>query len=360
LEAKEVSALGRNILVRGVNWLGDAVMTTPALQRLREAAPGSRITLLTHTKLKDLWSGYPYLDEVITFTEGESVFEIARRLRGRFDAALILPNSPRSALEAFLARVPIRIGSARCGRSWLLTKPVPARAETVHLQKRSVAEIRHLVKTDQPRASFPASAHQIHDYLHLLGAMGFPAEPVAPMLHVSDKEVAAVRARFFRASDKPWLGLNPGAEYGPAKRWPAGQYISAANELRHATGCECVVFGGPQDKPITEKITAEIGALDLTGKTTLRELAACFGVCRVLLTNDSGPMHVAAAVGTPVIVPFGSTAPELTGPGSPHAIVLKGDVSCAPCFRRECPIDFRCMRSITVEQVVQSARPLLS
>jgi heptosyltransferase II len=355
-----VSAVPKNILVRGVNWIGDAVMSTPALQRLREAAPGSRITLLTHAKLKDLWSGYPHVDDVITFAKDESVFEIAHRLRGRFDSALILPNSPRSALEAFFARIPIRIGLARCGRSWLLTKPVPVRAETVHLRKRSVVEIHRLVKTDQPRASFPASAYQIYDYLHLVGAMGVPAEPVTPTLYVSDKEVAAVRARFFKAGDKPWLGLNPGAEYGPAKRWPADQYVSAANDLRRATGCECVVFGGPQDKAITEKIAAEIGALDLTGQTTLRELAACFRVCRVLLTNDTGPMHLAAAVGTPVIVPFGSTAPELTGPGSPHAIVLKGDVPCAPCFRRECPVDFRCMRSITVQQVVKRAGSFLS
>ena len=334
-------------------------MSTPTLQRLREGMPGARITLLTHAKLKDLWSGYPHLDAVVTFADGESVFGVARRLRGSFDTALILPNSPRSALETFLARIPLRIGSARGGRSWLLTTPVPQRSDTAHLRKRTTAEIHRLIRTTESRTSFPAGAHQVHDYLHLLRGLGIAAEPVAPRLHVSDKEAAAVRSGLFGSHDKAWLGLNPGAEYGPAKRWPADRFISAANELRRLTGCACVVFGGPQDRPITEKIAAATHALDLTGKTTLRELAACFRVCRAVLTNDTGPMHLASAVGTPVIVPFGSTAPELTGPGSPYA-VLKGDVPCAPCFRRECPIDHRCMCSITVDQVVKNARSFFS
>jgi heptosyltransferase-2 len=365
LEAKKVNALPKSILVRGVNWLGDAVMSTPALQRLREGVPGSRISLLTHAKLRDLWTDYPHVDEVIAFEENESVFRIARRLRGRFEMALVLPNSPRSTLEAFLARIPKRIGFARGGRSIFLTRAVPIRSDTVPLRKRSVAEIRQLAESRSARATFPSSAHQLYDHLHLLRAIGIAAEPVAPKLHVSDKEVAMARARFFGAQDKPWLGLNPGAEYGPAKRWPSDQFVRAAIGVRRTADCELVVFGGEKDRTVTDPIAAATGALNLTGRTTLRELAACFRVCKALLTNDTGPMHLAAAVGTPVIVPFGSTAPELTGPGfpadrtSPH-VLLKGDVPCAPCFRRECPIDFRCMRRITVEQLVASVRTLMS
>ena len=335
----------KNILVRGVNWLGDAVMTTPALQRLREAAPEARITLLTHEKLADLWSGYPHVDQVLTFRAGESAFSVARRLNA--DLALILPNSPRSALECFLARVPRRVGFARGGRSILLTDPVPMRQETVHLRKRSAAEIRRLADSGKPRTQFAATGHQIHDYLHLLRAMGFSAEPTPPKLYTDDAEL-----RRKHLDDKLWFGLNPGAEYGPAKRWPAELYVQAAREIQRLTGCAWVVFGGVRDKPLTQPIASALGALDLTGRTTLRELAACFRGCKVLLTNDTGPMHLAAAVGTPVVVPFGSTSPELTGPQT--GMVLTGNAGCAPCFRRECPIDFRCMRSITVEQVIQA------
>ena len=335
----------QRILVRGVNWLGDAVMSTPTLQGLRQATPTSKITLLTHEKLADLWTSYPHVDEVLTFAAGESVFSIAGRLRGKFDLALVLPNSVRSALECFLARIPRRVGYARNGRSVLLTQAIAPRAQTVHLRKRSVRNIRRLINSGKPRTTFPTSGHQVYDYLHLIGS-----EATAPKLHVTDKEVQRARARFF--GEKLWLGLNPGAEYGPAKRWPAEQYIQAALEVRRQTGCECVVFGGPKDKPITGPIAAATDALDLTGKTTLRELAACFRVCRALLTNDTGPMHLAAAVGTPVIVPFGSTAPELTGPQNGE--ILVGDVPCAPCFRRECPVDFRCMRSISVAPVVEA------
>lgn len=359
-----MNALPKRILVRGVNWLGDAIMSTPALQRLREGAADSHITLLIHAKLRDLWTDYPHVDEVIAFEDNESIFRIARRLRGRFDMALVLPHSPRSALEAFVARIPQRIGFARSGRSLFLTQPVPSRLETVPLRKRTVREIRQLVNSNKPRSTFPALAHQTYDYLHLLKAIGVAAEPIAPKLHVSDLEVAMARARFFGEQGKLWLGLNPGAEYGPAKRWPGEQFIRAAVELRRVTGCQCAVFGGEKDRPITDAIAAAAGAINLTGKTTLRELAACFRVCKALLTNDTGPMHLAAAVGTPVIVPFGSTAPELTGPGQPErksvsTILLKGDAPCAPCFRRECPIDFRCMRGIAVDQVVAGARPLL-
>ena len=322
-------------------------MSTPALQRLREAAPQSRITLLTHEKLADLWQGYAHVDEVLTFGRDESVFKVAGRLRGQFDLALILPNSPRSALECFIARIPERVGFARCGRSLFLTKAVAVRRDTVHLRKRSVGEIRQLANSEKARTTFPAASHQTNDYLHLLRAMSLPAEPTAPKLYVIDP---AASARFL--GEKIWFGLNPGAEYGPAKRWPSENYIKAALEIKRLTGCDWVVFGGPNDKGLTRPIAEAINALDLTGKTTLRELAACFRGCKVLLTNDTGPMHLAAAVGTPVVVPFGSTSPELTGPGS--GTILTGNVPCAPCFRRECPIDFRCMRSITVEQIVQA------
>ena len=157
--------------------------------------------------------------------------------------------------------------------------------------------------------------------------------------------------------------MNPGAEYGPAKRWPVEKFIAAASEIQKRTNCIWLIFGGKADAAIANRIESAIRAIrtsairNLAGKTSLRELMALLKLCRVLLTNDSGPMHVAAALGTPVVVPFGSTSPELTGPGlpgDPRHRLLKSDAPCSPCFLRECPIDFRCMNGISVERVVEA------
>ena len=355
------------ILVRGVNWLGDAVMTTPALQRLREARPQARITLLTHEKLADLWRGHPSLDATITFAAGESVFAAARRLRAeQFDAALLFPNSPRAALEVFFARIPRRIGFARNGRSLLLTDAVPPRAESVTMRKRGAAEIQRRIAAHAPRETFPSAAHHTRDYLRLAGVLGASETPVAPLLHVSDDDAAAFRQRFGLSGDAPLFGLNAGAEYGAAKRWPRERFIEAALRLHAETNCHWLLFGGRTDRELTDEIacalTPVLGAgrvTNVTGETSLGELCAGLKACALVLTNDTGPMHVAAAVGTPVIVPFGSTSPELTGPACPANVphqLLVGHAPCAPCFQRECPVDFRCMKNISVEQVVAAAR----
>ncbi len=357
------------LLVRGVNWLGDAVMSTPALLRLREALPHTHIALLTHEKLAGLWEQHPALDEIIPFAKTESVWQIARRLRAaNFDTALLLPNSFRSALEAWLARIPRRIGYATHGRSLLLNHHVGPRADAVAMHKRSAAEVRALTDgTRAPDADFAhriarPTAHHVHQYLHLATALGANPAAQAPRLGVTPAEQARVRAALFGKTEaqagRPltWFGLNPGAEYGPAKRWPVENFIAAARELRTRTGCAWVIFGGPADQALAEQIRAAVpSAVSVAGRTTLRELVVALSLCRIVLTNDTGPMHVAAAVGTPVIVPFGSTSPELTGPGlpgDPRHRLLKSEAPCAPCFLRECPIDFRCMKTISVERVV--------
>lgn len=354
------------ILVRGVNWLGDAVMTTPALQRLREARPHARIDLLTPEKLAGLWQGHPAIDGVIAFADDEPVTRVAGRLRrGSFDKALILPNSPRSALEAFLARIPVRIGYARRWRSVLLTHPVPSRPGAVAMHKRSAADVRRRVREGCARETFPASAHHAHEYLRLAVELGGNPAPVAPLLHVAENEVADALQKLGIARDRPVLALNPGAEYGPAKRWPAERFVDAAVRIHEATPCRWVVLGGPGDVPLAGAMAASLAGrlgpsavVNLAGRTTLRELCAVLKASALLLTNDSGPMHVAAALGTPLVVPFGSTSPELTGPLAAveaRSHVVLGEAECAPCFRRECPIDFRCMQSIGVDDVVAAA-----
>jgi len=203
-------------------------------------------------------------------------------------------------------------------------------------------------------------AHQMHEYLHLVAALGTSETPVAPMLTVDDSEVDAALSKFGLPAGGTCLGLNAGAEYGPAKRWPEDRFVAAAKAIQERTGCGILIFGGPGDAPLAGRIAAALHASrithhDLSGRTSLRELMALLSQCRVLLTNDSGPMHVAAALGVPVVVPFGSTSPELTGPGLPgdsRHHLIQSDAPCSPCFLRECPIDFRCMNSISVEQVV--------
>jgi heptosyltransferase-2 len=364
----------RRILVRGTNWLGDAVMTTPALLRLREKFSDAHIALLTHAKLAALWQQHPAINETISFSAGESVFSIAKKVRaGKFDLALVLPNSPRAALEIFLAGIPQRIGYARPWRNFLLTQVVPPRVGAVKMHKRTAGEIQSLIADEQSgkrkAESGNSTAHQIHEYLHLTAALGANPEPLAPQLAVTPGEIAAAKNKFaLEKINGPVFGLNPGAEYGPAKRWPLEKFITAAKEIQQRTHCFWVVLGGKGDAELATRIAGEIQQpasrsqhLNLAGQTSLRELMALLKICRVVLTNDTGPMHVAAALGTPVVVPFGSTSPELTGPGLPgdarHRL-LKSDAPCAPCFLRECPIDFRCMNGLGVERVVAAVLEL--
>ena len=374
------SPLGRNesgaelrILVRGTNWLGDAVTTTPALLRLRERFPAAHIALLTPEKLADLWVAHPAVDETVSVEPGEGVLAVARKLRtARAKVALVLPNSPRSALEVFLAGIPIRIGYRRPWRNFFLTQTVRLRPGSVKMHKRSTGEIRRLVAGPEgieglAGLTVPVAAHQIHEYLHLASTLGAGEDPLPPQLFVTPQEVEAVRKKFgLDAMGGPILGLNPGAEYGPAKRWPPERFAAVAREIQKQTAGTWLLFGGRNDQAITAQIQAALGrdsaTLNLAGQTTLRELMGLLKLCRVLLTNDTGPMHVAAALGTPVVVPFGSTSPELTGPGLPgdarHRL-LKSNVPCAPCFLRECPIDFRCMQGLMVDRVVVAVRETL-
>lgn len=358
------------ILVRGVNWLGDAVMTTPALQRLRELHPGARVTLLMPEKLGELFAGHPDVDEVATFSPGESPWRIGRRLRrGRFDLAVVFPNSPRSALEVWFSGAIRRVGYARSWRCLFLTDAIPTRPDERPMRKRGADEVRSLVAAPPSgRAELPHQVHHIHQYLHLIGALGGSAEPAAPRLHVASSEYAAARSRLGPGATT-WIGLNAGAEYGPAKRWPKERFITVAKRLAEVPGCGLVLFGGKGDADLAGEIEAAVRhqlpsapLANLSGKTSLRELCALMAMCRVVVTNDTGPMHVAAAVGATVVVPFGSTSSEMTGPGLPgegRHVFLRASVPCAPCFLRECPIDFRCMQGIGESAVMDAVSGIL-
>jgi heptosyltransferase-2 len=354
-------------------------MTTPALQRLRERFPRAQIALLTHEKLAGLWMRHSDLNEVLTFTAQENPWSIARRLRAKnFDLALVLPNSPRSALEVWWARIPQRIGYARPWRSFFLSETVTS--EEGRMKKRTPGQIRRVVDSAAPEKSSLVKsqvtqpngylAHHVQVYLRLVRALGARSELLAPRLIVGDDELRKAQETLLaqttartgsEATSTPvWMGLNPSAAYGPAKRWPAENFATAVREISLRVGeCRWIAFGGPEDVLLCDEIATQAGVklINLAGKTSLRELMGLLKLCRVLLTNDSGPMHVAAALGTTVVVPFGSTSPELTAPGLPgnnRHFLLKANAPCSPCFRRTCPIDLRCMTGISVEQVVES------
>ena len=362
------------ILVRGVNWLGDAVMTTQALQRIREAFPDAQITLLSPAKLAALFEHHPAVDSVMAVPATDSILQVAGKIRAeRFDRGLVLPNSFRSALELALGGVRKRIGYAGNGRSPLLHQKVE-RPSVEAMRKRTVAQIQQLrAGKNQKRQSYPLEAHHLHQYLNLAKAFGASNELCAPTLRVLDTEITATQRKLnVSGRGGPVFALNPGAEYGPAKRWPAESFIETAVQVQNQTQCRWLVVGGPNDRELTTKIVAGINrrinatsvpAKNLAGETSLRELMAVLASAQLLLTNDTGPMHVAAALGTPVVVPFGSTSFELTGPGlpgDPRHQFLKGQAACAPCFLRECPVDFLCMNSISVASAVKAVLHLVS
>ena len=191
----------RRILVRGVNWLGDAVMTTPALLRLREKFPSAHVALLCPEKLADLWKQQPAVNETIPFTAVESIFSIGKKIRAKkFDLALVLPNSPRSALEVYLTGIPQRIGYARPWRNFFLTQAVAARTGIEKMRKRPAAEIRRLAAGENlgnwKLEVGNTQAHHIHEYLHLAAALGGSLEPLAPQLTVTAEEIEAAKNKF--------------------------------------------------------------------------------------------------------------------------------------------------------------------
>ena len=329
------------ILIRGVNWIGDAVMTLPAIRAIRRFYPQAHISLLIKPALAPLFENSFDVDEIIIY---EPQFRgLAGKLRlinilrkKRFSRAILLQNAFDAALLAFLARIPERIGYDRDRRGFLLTDP-----------------IRY---TNQDR-----NIHHIHYYLNLLTAAGIDAAYSHPWIRMTLQERLDSRARLSEMK-RPILGINPGATFGSSKRWLPERFAEVAAWFIRETKGSAVIFGGEDEVPIAEEIYKQIpmNKLLLAGKTSLRELMALVSECDVLVTNDSGPMHIAYAVGTPLAAIFGSTSPDLTGPvGDGHA-VISTNIDCSPCFERTCDKEYiKCMFGINSEDVYVNIRRLL-
>ncbi len=312
-----------NILVKGNNWLGDAVLSLPALGSLREMLPRARVTVLTRPAFADLYRGAPAVDEVLPHERGgvrpwmRTVRELRRR---RFDAALLLPRSYSSALLVYSARIPRRIGYAGGGRSRLLTDAL-----------------------ERPRDR----RHRVHDYHALLRPLGDPPPVRPPRLELLPDAVEWARERL---PDKPWIGLNPGATYGAAKQWLEERYAELGRRL--ARRARIVVVGGPAEAELGERVARAAGGVSIAGKTTVSQLAAALARLALLVTNDTGPMHVADAVGTAVVAVFGPTDWIATPPFGKRHTIVRHEIECSPCLRRECPLGHhRCMKRVSVDDV---------
>ena len=316
-------------VVRSPNWLGDAIMAFPAVRNLKTFLGPGKLTVAAPEKLAALWQACPFVDEVIALTQSKNIWTTGRQLRaGKFKSAILLPNSLRVAAEAALAFIPQRIGYARDGRSFLLTKNV----------------------TVPPRN--PVRLHQRFYYLHLIAALHETADETLPALRVSPPTPGT--------NEKPYLALCPGAEYGPAKRWPVDRFAIAGKQLAEKHGLRLVLFGAAGDAPVAAELAALLPAAEnRAGQTSLAEFMSALAAAKLVLCNDSGAMHLASALGTPTVAIFGSTEPLLTGPLGPRTAVLRHHVPCSPCFLRECPIDFACMHSITPEMAIAAAEKLL-
>ncbi len=326
------------ILVRGVNWVGDTILTYPTVQKLKSLFPHSHLAILVPSHLIDLWKTFPYADEIIPFQKKRgfgSIWEdlnLSQSLKERnFDLAIIFPRSFRSAFQAYLARIPIRIGYQDEGRSLFLTHGI-----------RRTEEIRR--------------SHRVHYFQKLTDSLGQAEGSSSPriFLREEDRKWAEQKLRDLGIQDgRPLIGMNPGATYGLAKCWYPERFGELGKRLFEKWKATVLLFGKEEERPIAKEILQHLkeGGIDLTGKTHLLQLAALLERCQLIVTNDTGTMHVATAVGAPVVALFGSTDPSTTGPWGDGHVVIRKDVPCSPCLKRICPTDHRCMELITVDEV---------
>ncbi|MCI1279394.1 MAG: lipopolysaccharide heptosyltransferase II [Nitrospira sp.] len=338
----------RRIVVRGPNWLGDAVMCEPALSQVRTLFPEAEITLLVKPGIADLLAQHPAVNRTLVYDDrgrhaglvGKWTLAGVLR-RHRFDLAILFQNAFEAALISFLAGIPRRFGYATDGRTLLLTDPV----------------------TVPPRT---AQRHQVEYYWDLLKPLGGQGPAPSPRLFVTPDESALIAGRLADAGIGPsdlLIGVNPGSTYGHAKRWLPDRYAEVVNRVmknaqnRSGARVGVVILGAKGEEPLGKTIADQIKTRTVvcSGQTTVRELMALVKRCQLFLTNDTGPMHVAAAFQVPLVAVFGPTDWQTTSPFGVDAKLVRQPVSCAPCLLRECPIDHRCMTGVTVEQVYAAA-----
>lgn len=334
------------ILIRSTNWIGDVVMSMAALREVRRLYPQAHSAVFARHWVAGLFEGQGVVDEIIPFSDDHCTLRWRQQLRS-FDAAILFQNAFEAGLLAFLSRIPKRIGYSTQGRGFLLTQKA------------------------QPRIK-ELKRHQVYYYLDLLFQTG-----VSKLDYVNSPDFRpdislTATTQSLQSSDRVLkemgldpddclIGINPGAFFGPAKRWHSDRYGALADLLAREKGAKVLLFGSEGEKPIAEEIETHMKERPfiLAGRTDLPALMGTISRCRLFITNDSGPMHLAAALGVRQVAIFGSTDEIATGPFSDNAAVIHKHVDCSPCLLRECPKDFRCFDRITVDEVFETAKGLL-
>lgn len=340
----------KRIIVRGTNWVGDAMMTLPALRELRRLFPDAHITLATRSWARGLFFGAEFIDE-LQIQDGRGIRSFLQQLRawrkGQFDLAILLTNSFASALVAALAGIPARIGYASDGRARLLTRAIEL-------------------------PEWRSSRHEVFYYLRIVAELEWlftkrqtflEVQPDAS-LEVSDRRTEEARYFLRRqgvTEERPVIALCPGSINSRAKRWPAESYAVLADRFVDTLGAQVLLVGSQQELDVSRHVANRMHnkPLVLTGKTDIAQLVAILSLCDLLISNDTGPAHIAAALGRPTLVIFGPTNPLTTRPFSPFAEIIRHPPDCAPCMLRDCPIDHRCMTAITPDEVFSQAQVLL-
>lgn len=333
----------RSVVIRCPNWIGDAVMATPIFRQVRRLFPAAAVTAIAHDPIAELLEGVAGIDEFLVFSrakgrkrqeEARIAGEVRRR---RVDLGILLTTSLSSAWMLWKARVRWRVGLCAHMRRFLLNIPVHGPSD---------------------------ECHDVERYSTILQPFGRADDDLSLSLTVTYEEQQKM-ARLLRSrgrrDDEQLVIINPGAAYGSAKCWPPDYFRAVAQSLGRTAGVFSVFIGDAKSAPMIDSIVNGVSpsVISCAGATSIRDLVALTSLGDCVLTNDSGPMHIAAAFNRPLVALFGSTSPKRTGPWKTGRVLYK-HVACSPCYLRECPIDFRCMRRITPDDVVSEIQQLLS
>jgi len=328
-DKENVERIPKRIVIKTPNWLGDSVMSIPAVRGVKRIFPGAQISILTCKWLGELWHLIPEVDKVYTSIDGK-----------KFDLGITLINSFRSALRMWLSGVPNRMGYSLNWRGFLLTHPV----------------------------KLPLGWEKMHEAEYFLKIIrGLTDEELDPMpsIEVSADLVQRANIEFLKYEwdgVSPLIGVHATASYGSAKQWMPERFSRLMDKLIEYYKAYVVLVGSPNEKAIAENIVTAVSkknkVINVVGKTGIMNLAGIIKACRLFIANDSGPMHLAGALGTPVVAIFGSTDPYLTGPCG-KVEILRKEIMCSPCFRRECNLDMECMRMIEVNDVLLAVKKLM-
>ena len=322
----------KKIVIRGTNWLGDSVITIPSVKALKRLYPSASLGIIAPANLAGLWENEGAVDHVLPVARPTGIREKLRLIKliraGRYDLGVIFPNSFESALWCFLSGVRRRLGYATCGRGLLLNRKVRPLND---------------------------GGHQVRRYLNLVRALGPIHSEPAPSIAVPDglRQWAhdALRAKGIVENDR-LVGINPGSTYGPAKCWPPDKFAGLIRLLRERLGVSVVIVGGKRERALADALCRGIGkgVVNMACETTVMQLAALLERCAVVVSNDTGPMHLTGVIGP--------TDPVATGPLGTH-LLIRSEVECSPCLKRRCPTDHRCMTSISVDRVYEAVVNLL-